>query len=95
MLTTLNFCLKDILAADNVKLDWFFRLSFANDIATVRFVYISAIAFDLFLIVCPFYGLEAIQNIQRLKRFKIRSLFVFIIGLFGDNTDSGKTTKTT
>lgn len=42
---------KDLLANDDIKIDWLFRMSFANDIAKVSDIYIievvMALSFDL------------------------------------------------
>ena len=35
-------CFKDLLANDDIKIDWLFRMSFANDIAKVSDIYIIA-----------------------------------------------------
>ena len=44
-------CFKDLLANDNIKIDWLFRMSFANDIAKVSDIYnivdVMRLSFDL------------------------------------------------
>ena len=44
-------CFKDLLANDDIKIDWLFRMSFANDIAKVSDIYIivdvMGLSFDL------------------------------------------------